>query len=278
MSNWSAEQKQLQQNIRQELGVKSDFRPKLESDARLNFLADKLINTKAKALVVGVSGGVDSLLAGCLARLAVKHARGFGVEANLIALRLPYGKQADADDAQACLDVIKADQVLDINIKSATDSMLKALIDAGHKFNTPEQQDFIVGNIKARQRMLAQYAVAGTHSGLVVGTDQAAETLMGFSTKYGDNAADVMPLWGLNKRQVRSMAGFLGAPESLVFKVPTADLESLSPLKPDELAMGVTYDQVDDFLEGKEVDDQAYAKIIAAWERGAHKRNLPDHQ
>lgn len=277
MTSWSDEQITLQRNIRHELGVKSDFRPKLESDARVHFLADKLINGNAQALVVGVSGGVDSLVAACLAKLAVKHACGLGVSVKLIALRLPYGAQADADDAQACLDVIQADQILEINIKSATDAMLAALIDAGHSFKTPEQQDFILGNIKARQRMLALYAVAGTFSGLVVGTDQAAETLMGFSTKYGDNAADVMPLWGLNKRQVRSIASFLGAPKELVFKVPTADLESLNPQKPDELAMGVSYDQIDDFLEGKQVDDQAYVTIISAWHLGAHKRYMPTH-
>ena len=116
--------------------------------------------------------------------------------------------------------------------------------DAGH-------QDFVMGNIKARQRMIAQYAIAGAIDGLVVGTDQAAEALMGFFTKFGDGAADITPLTGLSKRRVRAMARLLGAPEDLVMKVPTADLESLAPLRPDEDAYGVTYEQIDDFLEGR---------------------------
>src|SRR3546814_1546582 len=101
--------------------------------------------------------------------------------------------------------------------------------------------------------MIAQYAVAGAHRGLVVGTDHAAEALMGFFTKFGDGAADLTPLTGLNKRRVRALAQAMGAPDTLVMKVPTADLESLTPLKPDEDAFGVTYAEIDDFLEGKDV-------------------------
>src|SRR5690606_21546914 len=82
-------------------------------------------------------------------------------------------------------------------------------------------------------------------------TDHAAEALMGFFTKFGDGAADVTPLTGLNKRRVRALAQAMGAPDEQVNKVPTADLESLSPLKPDEVAMGVSYTEIDAFLEGR---------------------------
>ena len=132
-----------------------------------------------------------------------------------------------------------------------------------------------MGNIKARQRMVAQYAIAGANGGLVVGTDHAAEALMGFFTKFGDGAADITPLAGLNKRRVRAMASAMGAADALVFKVPTADLESLSPLKPDEDAFGVSYDQIDDFLEGKAIDDEATQIIIKTFHASAHKRALP---
>jgi NAD+ synthase len=131
------------------------------------------------------------------------------------------------------------------------------------------------GNIKARARMMAQYAVAGTHSGLVVGTDHGAEAVMGFFTKHGDGACDITPLAGLNKRRVRSLLSELEGPGNLVNKVPTADLESLSPGRTDEDALGVSYDTIDDFLEGKEVDRDHAELIIRTFDRTAHKRSLP---
>lgn len=123
--------------------------------------------------------------------------------------------------------------------------------------------------------MIAQYTLAGGALGLVVGTDHAAEALMGFYTKFGDGAADILPLAGLNKRRVRAVARELGAPDDLVWKVPTADLESDVPLKPDEDVFGVTYDEIDDFLEGSHVGPEALQKILAAYKASSHKRALP---
>jgi NAD+ synthase len=137
------------------------------------------------------------------------------------------------------------------------------------------EQDFLLGNVKARQRMVAQYAIAGANAGLVIGTDHAAEALMGFFTKFGDGAADVVPLSGLTKRRVRALAQAMGAPEALVFKTPTADLETLKPLRPDEDAFGVSYEQIDDFLEGRTVDKAAAETMVAAFRHTAHKRALP---
>lgn len=146
--------------------------------------------------------------------------------------------------------------------------------DAGDLID-PERADFHLGNVKARERMIAQYAIAGGVRGLVIGTDHAAEALMGFFTKFGDGAADILPLSGLNKRRIRQIAMKLGAPETLVYKVPTADLETNAPLRPDEDAYGVTYAQIDDFLEGKEIDGAARERILTAYRSTAHKRALP---
>ena len=88
-------------------------------------------------------------------------------------------------------------------------------------------------------------------SGAVVGTDHAAEAITGFYTKYGDGGADITPLWRLDKRQGRAMLELLNAPEHLYKKVPTADLEEDRPALPDEVALGVTYNDIDDYLEGK---------------------------
>jgi NAD+ synthase len=133
----------------------------------------------------------------------------------------------------------------------------------------------VLGNIKARQRMIAQYAIAGARVGAVIGTDHAAEALMGFFTKYGDGAADILPLSGLTKRRVRALAHALGASERLVHKVPTADLESLTPQKPDEDSYGISYHDIDDFLEGKPVSDEVLTTIRRFYMATRHKRALP---
>ncbi len=269
------DQRALQQRIRAELGLTDSFDARQEIERRVSFLAGYLQRTGCRSLVLGISGGVDSLAGGRLSQLAVEEARRRGHQARFYAVRLPYGEQADEADAQGGLDVIRPDNTLVVNIKPATDAMLEQLLASGLGFRDAGHQDFLVGNIKARQRMIAQYAIAGAHAGLVVGTDHAAEALMGFFTKFGDGAADITPLAGLNKRRVRALAAALGAPDALVYKVPTADLESLTPLKPDEDAFGVSYEQIDDFLEGKAIDDAAIETILRTYRLSAHKRALP---
>ncbi len=270
------EQRALQQQVIAELGVAPTFDAAHEAQQRIRFLANYLADTGLRTLVLGISGGVDSLATGLLAQQAVVWLREHrGYDARFIAMRLPYGRQHDEVDAQACIDVIGPDELIVTNVQPASDAMLAQLREGGLAFASPEQQDFVLGNIKARQRMIAQFAVAGARAGLVLGTDHAAEAVVGFFTKFGDGAADVMPLSGLNKRRVRALASHLGAPDPLVYKVPTADLESLSPLRPDEEAFGVSYDDIDDFLEGKPVSAQACETILKHWLTSAHKRALP---
>ncbi|MFD4897445.1 ammonia-dependent NAD(+) synthetase [Streptomyces sp. NPDC058411] len=265
----------LQQEIARELEVAETFDAHQEIERRVAFLADRLTSTGLRSLVLGISGGVDSTTAGRLSQLAVERARAAGHEARFYAMRLPYGVQADEHDAQLALAFIKADQVLTVDIKPATDATQQSLLEGDLAFRDPHHQDFVVGNVKARQRMIAQYAVAGAHSGLVVGTDHAAEAVSGFFTKFGDGAADLVPLTGLTKRRVRAVAEALGAPAELVGKVPTADLETLDPGKADEHALGVTYDTIDDFLEGKPVDEEAFDTIVSRYRLTDHKRRLP---
>jgi len=270
------EQQALQQQIREQLGVTSTFDVTQELAHRTTFLKDYLLSSRLDTLVIGVSGGVDSLAAGLLAHKAVLLARQQGYSrARLTVLHLPYGQQADADDAIACAKLMQPDQTLTVNIQAATDQLLQELIDQGLLFESDQQQDIIHGNIKARQRMVTLFAVAGALRGLVVGTDQAAEILTGYSTKFGDAAADVMPLLGLHKARVRLLAQHLGAPDYLVNKDPTADLESLFPMRPDEDSFGVSYEEIDRFLEGHAIDVSAAERLLQLWHASAHKRKLP---
>lgn len=264
-----------QQDIQADLQVKETIEPHHEIEARVDFLCNQMIETGQHALVLGISGGVDSTVAGRLAQLAVEKARDKGVKARFYAMRLPYGEQKDEDDAQKALTFISPDEVLSVNVKPPSDALLTALEEGGLTFQDAAHRDFVLGNIKARQRMVAQYAVAGAKSGLVVGTDQAAEALMGFFTKYGDGACDLAPLTGLTKGQVRDVGAALGAPAMLVEKLPTADLESLKPQLADEEALGVTYTEIDAFLTGQQVSEKAYTTITNTYQRTDHKRQLP---
>lgn len=270
------QQRTVQRLIIERLGVAQSFDVQHEVEHRVQFLTDYLSQSRLRTMVLGISGGVDSLAAGLLAQRAAEQLRmRDGYHARFIAMRLPYGQQHDAADAQACLDVIKPDQIITVDIQPATDLIMDGLLKDGLTFTSPAQQDFVLGNIKARQRMVAQFAVAGAQAGLVLGSDHAAEALIGFFTKFGDGAADAMPLSGLNKRRVRALASQLGAPDSLVNKIPTADLESMTPMRPDEDAFGVTYAAIDDFLEGKPISSQACQVILGHWNASSHKRALP---
>lgn len=263
----------LQEDIIRQLGVKAVIDPKQEIRQSVDFLKAYLLKHPfLKTYVLGISGGQDSSLAGKLAQMAIEELRAeTGDEQyQFIAVRLPYGVQADEADAQKALAFIQPDQALTVNIKEAVDGQLRALETAGLEIS-----DFNKGNIKARQRMISQYAIAGQTAGAVIGTDHAAENVTGFFTKFGDGGADILPLFRLTKRQGKALLKALKADPSLYEKVPTADLEDKKPGLADEVALGVTYQEIDDYLEGHRISAEAQARIEDWWHKGQHKRHLP---
>lgn len=275
----------LHAQIVAELGVRPTIDPAEEVERRVQFIADYMQTTGVRALVLGISGGQDSTLAGKLCQLAVERLNQEDAQAQqadtpqpyrFCAVRLPYGTQADEDDAQVALKFIAPSMGVTVNIKDATDESARA---ASEALGIAQVSDFNKGNIKARERMIAQYALAGELGALVVGTDHAAEAITGFYTKHGDGAADLVPLAGLTKRQGAALLQHLGAPDSTWQKVPTADLEEDRPALPDEEALGVTYTQLDDYLESTngaaDIDPQVAEHIEKLWFRSRHKRHLP---
>lgn len=262
----------LQAKIIADLHVQPTIDPALEVRRSVDFLKNYLLqNPQYTSYVIAVSGGQDSTLAGKLARLATQElTEETGQTYQLIAIRQPYGQQLDEPDALAALAFIEADRVITTNIKTATDAMTLALRESGLVVD-----DMSRGSIKPKMRMIAQYAVAREYQGVVIGTDHAAEAFAGFFTKYGDGGTDINPLWRLNKRQGRAMLQALAAPAALYEKVPTADLEDDRPQLPDEVALGVSYDVIDDYLEGQTVPTALAEKIEALYLASAHKRHEP---
>lgn len=264
--------------ILREMKVQPAIEPEYEVQRRVAFIKLKLKESHCHSIVLGISGGVDSSLTGRLCQLAVDELNqevGEGTY-QFIAVRLPYNIQKDEDEAQLACQFIAPSKQVTVNIHEGVagihNNTLSGLEAAGIAISDTNKLDFVKGNVKARMRMVAQYEIAGLTGGLVVGTDHSAENITGFYTKWGDGACDLAPLFGLNKRQVRQLAGFLGAPDILVHKAPTADLEDDKPQLEDEVALGLTYDEIDDFLEGKAVDAVVEDRLVAIYKSTQHKR------
>lgn len=260
-----------QRDIIAELGVMPEIDPAAEIARRTGFLRDYLRVAGAAGFVLGISGGQDSTLCGRLAQITVERVRADGGDARFVAVRLPYEVQRDEADAQLALDFIQPDERITIDVAPA----VRGLEDAYQQAAGAPFGDFNRGNVKARMRMAAQYAIAGERGLLVLGTDHAAEAVTGFYTKFGDGAADLMPLAGLTKRQGRQMLAELGAPRQLSEKTPTADLLDANPGRADEDELGLRYADIDAYLEGREVTQDVAERIERVHAMSRHKRTGP---
>ncbi|AEF42109.1 ammonia-dependent NAD(+) synthetase [Hoyosella subflava] len=267
----------LREEIQRELCVTPQIDPATEIRKRVEFLKQYAAATRASGFVLGISGGQDSALAGKLCQMAATELRSEGTAARFVAVRLPHGVQSDESDANAALEFIEPDDLTTVNIKASTAA---AATEISHAISHLEGgnegiSDFVRGNVKARERMVAQYAIAGQLGMLVVGTDHAAEAVTGFFTKYGDGGVDLTPLAGLTKRQGKQLLRELGSPETIWKKVPTADLEDGRPALPDEAALGMTYEEIDSYLEGGSVSEETAARIERVYLATRHKRTVP---
>lgn len=260
----------LQNIVVNEMKVKPEIDSELETRNIIQFIKNYVQSHGfIKSLVLGISGGQDSTLTGKLVQIAVEELRNENRECKFIAVKLPYGQQQDAAEVEDALKFIAPDEIVTVNIKPAVDQSIASLEEAGIQLT-----DFQKGNEKARERMKVQFSIASNQSGIVVGTDHSAENVTGFYTKYGDGAADIAPIFGLNKRQGKQLLVYLNTPEHLYNKIPTADLEDDKPQLPDEAALGVTYEHIDDYLENKKVPDEAQNIIENHYINNAHKREL----
>ena len=271
----------LQQFIIKQMEVLPEIDPAVEFRTRVDFLKDYLKGTGSKGYTLGISGGQDSALSGYLCQAAVRELREETGDSSykFLALLLPYGVQKDAKDAvEIAEDFIEADEIINFNIKASVDALREeynrhlSIPNAGFR---AELADFHRGNVKARIRMTTQYAYAGQWNLLVASSDHSSENLVAFFTKSGDGAADIAPIFGLNKRQGKQILRYLNVPEFVVTKAPTADLLDSAPQQTDESELAISYEAIDDFLEGKTIDPVDANKLEQRFFALEHKRRVP---
>ncbi|TGE33045.1 NAD(+) synthase [Desulfosporosinus sp. Sb-LF] len=231
----------------------------------VQWLREKVTEANAKGVVVGISGGVDSAVVTGLCSQAFPD--------NCLGVIMPsHSNPDDKEDAYwiaegfeiSPLEVDLGDAHTQIfeHVKKGLESQRYALV--GEKMSQ--------GNLKARLRMSTLYAVANALNYLVVGTDNAPESYIGYFTKYGDGGVDLLPISSLTKTEVRAWARVLGLPPEIVKRVPTA---GLWPGQTDETELGLTYDLIDRYLLGGEVAPEVQERIETLHRQSEHKRHLP---
>ncbi|MDG0792585.1 ammonia-dependent NAD(+) synthetase [Cohnella ginsengisoli] len=261
----------LQQDIISLLGVKPSIDPEGEIAKRVGFLKEYVKKAGASGLLIAISGGVDSAVATGLCKRATDELTAeTGKEYMTLGVFQPYGQQEDIAHSYAVAEAFDLKHKVETNIEEAVDEIS---LETEHAFKSLGMSRHISrggkGNVKARTRMVVQYALAFDLNLLVVGTDHASEALTGFYTKWGDGAVDITPLSSLNKRQVRQVARALGVPAEVVDKAPTAGLWAGQT---DEAELGVSYDDNSDYLEGKTIPDAAREILEKHYQRTQHKR------
>lgn len=218
-------------------------------------------NYACAGYTIGISGGIDSAVVSHLLSRS-------GAPVHGLILPSPTTAQSDIDDAKRVADSAGCGAT----VAPISDAYRAFINSMSALFNdAAERQNVIAGNVQARLRMVALYAHAQSHDSMVVGTDNAAEWHMGYFTKFGDGGVDVVPLVHLGKAQVYDLATYLGVPQAIIEKSPSA---GLWVGQTDEDEMGVSYADIDAHLRGETVSEQALERIHFWHNRSHHKREL----
>ena len=224
----------------------------------VSWIKEEVDRANCRGVVVGISGGVDSSVTAVLCQRAFPN--------NVLAVIMPcYSNQTDMDDALSVIDKYDIPNVT-VELNDTYDTLLQAF---PHSQSNPDTQKIAEANIKPRLRMTTLYYFANRLQYLVVGTCNRSEIAVGYATKYGDAGSDIIPLGNLLKGEVRNLAKYLGIPQNIIDKTPTAGLWEGQT---DEGEMGVTYEELDTYLSSGQATDEVRQKIDSLNIASAHKR------
>ena len=234
-------------------------------DHIVSWLRTQVKNAKVNGLVVGLSGGLDSAVVSYLIQRAFPD--------DSLAVIMPL--RSNPNDIQHAEAVVQGSGIrsLTVDLTNSHQTLYGSIRDQLiEKNELVEETDRLAdANLRARLRMSTLYTIATNYNYLVVGTDNASEWYTGYFTKYGDGGVDILPIVEFTKGEVREMARFLGVPNEIIKKKPSADLWEGQT---DEEEMGTSYDKIDAFLKGEAIPEQDREIIEQMHQRSAHKRAI----
>ena len=231
------------------------------ADKLVKWLKEKLDESEAKCFIIGLSGGVDSSVVAALCKKACPD--------NTYGVIMPcHSDPKDAEYARMVAEKFDI-PVKEVVLDEVFDLFASKLTDERYEDNVT---NLAFANIKPRLRMITLYFYASKYKGLVVGTGNLSEIIVGFYTKYGDGGCDIQPIANLLKSEVFELARYLGVPKAIIDKKPSA---SLWPGHDDEEEMGITYEEIDRYILTGDVDKKVMRRIEEMRCRSEHKRCMP---
>lgn len=230
------------------------------ADKLVLWIRDRVLTAGLKGAVFGISGGLDSSVVAVLCHRAFPESS--------LGLLMPC--HSNPQDEQYALTTANKFSIPTekIVLDAVYDTLLKSLPVA----KAAAASQVVKGNLKARLRMLTLYFYANQLHYLVVGSGNRSELAVGYFTKHGDGSVDILPLGNLVKRQVKELAGFLGIPQEIIDKPPSA---GLWPGQTDEAELGLSYEELDSYLTTGKAEDRTKQKIERMIASSRHKRNPP---
>lgn len=234
-------------------------------DKIVTWLQNQVKDANVNGLVVGLSGGLDSAVVSYLIKRAFPN--------DSLAVIMPL--KSNPKDIEHAHAVTKGSGINELTVDlTETHHVLYSSIQEQLKSKDElivETDRLADANLRARLRMSTLYTVATNYNYLVVGTDNASEWFTGYFTKYGDGGVDILPIVDFTKGEVREMARFLGVPNEIIEKKPSADLWEGQT---DEEEMGTTYDKIDAYLKGEKIPKEDQKIIDRMHQRTMHKRAI----
>lgn len=233
---------------------------KAEFDGRVEFIKKLLLESGARGIVYGNSGGKDSVLVGILCKAACDNTVGI-----IMPCESARNFGEDMADGIAAADAFGIEHRV-VDLTDAKAAITRAINPVSTLNSTA------LSNIAPRLRMTTLYAIGAAEGRLVAGTGNRSERYMGYFTKYGDGGCDFNPISDLTVREVYEFLAYLGAPENIIKKAPSA---GLFEGQTDEADMGITYAAIDDYILFGKANEKDKAIIDRYHQRSAHKLKMP---